>query len=85
MNFYRNFMHSWARAETYQTQGDRMTNIVLCRRDLADFGQPAKYCCKPVEVRNALGWCEEDRARLPLWPADEIQSGGTVATEETTK
>lgn len=44
--------------------------VVLCRRDLADFGEKSRFCCKPIAKTNIFEWCEECRARLPLWPVD---------------
>lgn len=70
---------------------------VLCRRDRAEIGQPKLLCCKPITRRNTLDWCEQCRARLPLWPqldrveGEEIlrdlrygtpDDGGTAAERE---
>lgn len=44
--------------------------FVLCRREINDFGEAARYCAKPITKKNALNWCEGCRSRLPLWPQD---------------
>ena len=48
--------------------------IVLCRRDVAEIGAGVKYCARSINPRskpNALAWCDQCRARLPLWPENE--------------
>lgn len=40
----------------------------LCRRDRAELGQQHDYCCKSIKTKNALNWCDDCRARLPMWP-----------------
>ena len=55
-------------------RGEAVSPTILCRRILSDLGEPVKYCCQPIEVRNALDWCEADRSRLPLWPTDEVET-----------
>lgn len=43
-------------------------NYILCRRDLAGFMGPKKYCGKPIETKNLSNWCNECRKILPIWP-----------------
>jgi len=45
-----------------------VTNYVLCRREISDFGEPKRFCCKPIKTKSRLNWCDEDLARLPFWP-----------------
>lgn len=53
-----------------------MSRYVLCRRDRADFGAAPVYCCAPIKTPNVLNWCDDCRARLPLWPASDLMSEG---------
>lgn len=50
--------------------------FVLCRREVSDFGEPKRFCCKPIKTKHSLNWCDEDLARLPFWPieAQEMKS-----------
>ena len=41
---------------------------VLCRRDVAEIGQPKNYCARPIKTRNPLNWCDDCQRRLPIWP-----------------
>ncbi len=43
-----------------------MADIKYCRREIVE-GSP---CMKKITTPNALNWCADCRARLPLWPAD---------------
>lgn len=48
---------------------DKRERFVLCRRDLADIGQPKRYCAKPIKKQNNLDWCETCYCRIPFWPS----------------
>ncbi len=45
--------------------------FVLCRRDLSDFGEPMRYCAKPITKANDSDFCEDHRKNFPLWPAND--------------
>ena len=54
-------------------------SINYCRRKVTKDGKE-DYCCKPIKTRagNALQWCDECRARLPFWPADDAPAAPTM-------
>ena len=56
--------------------------VVLCRRDLSDFGAAPRYCSKSIKSRNALNWCPDCRERLPIWPTEALKLFGAAVTQE---
>lgn len=50
-----------------------MVTPVLCRRDLSDFGEPKKYCCKPIKSQSNFDWCDDCLKRLPFWPKEDAE------------
>ncbi len=44
--------------------------IVLCRRDLADFGDEPRFCSKSIKTQNDSNLCDDCRKNFPLWPTD---------------
>jgi len=48
----------------------------FCRREIQEDGEPVKTCDKAIRRVNALDWCQDCRARLPFWPADDAKPKG---------
>jgi hypothetical protein len=57
----------------------KIEKFVLCRRDLADIGQPKKFCAKPIKKRNPLDWCEDCYSRRLIWPGMDVPADKTGA------
>lgn len=49
-----------------------------CRRIKTTPQGKESPCGQRITRRNALGWCQDCRSRLPLWPPDE--AGGVELT-----
>lgn len=45
--------------------------IVLCRRDVSDFGEAARFCSKSITTPNASNLCDDCRKNFPLWPKED--------------
>lgn len=50
---------------------------VLCRRETNDFGQPVRYCAKPIKTKNGAELCDDCLSRYPFWP---LNNDGTPCT-----
>lgn len=56
-----------------------MSEYVLCRKNVADIGEPVRYCAKPIEKPNPSDLCAPHASRMPIWP---VNDDGSPCTPE---
>lgn len=52
---------------------------VLCRRDLAQIGEPKRYCARPIKTKNDLDFCDDCKSRRPFWA---LNNDGSICTPQ---